>query len=144
MFVGYATDHAGDVYYMWNPNVTQDIVWLKHMFYTTPARRELTSIVNPMTDIEVEEGIEVVEGAKEDSDDSEDSEDDDDTVTIQTANPPHQSTRANRGVPPACCRDEAWSVARNQSSPTQATTTARSFTSPNRFNALSEDDDEED
>jgi hypothetical protein len=114
MFVGYATDHAGDVYYMWNPktngfHVTRDIVWLKRMFYPAPASRELTSIVNPMTDVEVEKGVEVEEGVNEDSD-SDDSEDSyHDTVTVQTANPPRQSTLANCGVPPACYHDEAWS-----------------------------------
>jgi hypothetical protein len=91
MFVGYSMDHYGDVYYMWNPktngvHVTRDIVWLKHMFYLAPARRELTSIVNPMTNIEDKEGVEVEEGVNEDSD-SDDSEDsDDDTVTFQAAN----------------------------------------------------------
>jgi hypothetical protein len=106
MFVGYATDHAGDVYYMWNPkingiHVTRNIVWLRHMFYPAPVHCELTSILDPMTNIEVEEGVEAEEGANEVDDDSEDS--DDDTATIQTANPPRQSTRTNRGVPPARC-----------------------------------------
>jgi hypothetical protein len=71
---------------------------------------------------------------------------DDDTVTIQAVNPPRQSTRANRGVPSAHYRDEAWSVARSPYSPMRATTTTRSFKSTNRFDALSDDDndDEED
>jgi hypothetical protein len=147
MFVGYATDHAGDVYYMWNPktngiHVTRDIVWLKRMFYPAPVRCELTSIINPMTDIEVEEGVEVEEGANEADNDSEDS--DDDTATVQTANPPRQSTRTNRGVPPARYRDETWSVARTPSSPNCATTATRSFTIPNRYDALSDNDKEED
>jgi hypothetical protein len=146
MFVGYATNHAGDVYYMWNPktngiHVTRDIVWLKCMFYPAPVRREMTSIIDPMTDIEVEEGVEVEEGTNEADDDSEDS--DDDTATVQTASPPCQSTRTNRGVPPARYR-ETWSVARTPSSPTREKTLTTSFTSPNRYNALSDDDDEED
>ena len=34
MFVGYAIDHDGDVYRMWNPNtnrvlISRDIIWLK-------------------------------------------------------------------------------------------------------------------
>jgi hypothetical protein len=104
MFVGYATDHAGDVYYMWNPktngiHVTWYIVWLKRMFYPAPVGCELTSIIDLMTDIEVKEGVEVEEVANEVDDDSEDS--DDDTATIQTANPSRQSTRTNCGVPPA-------------------------------------------
>jgi hypothetical protein len=62
MFVGYETDHVVGVYYMWNPktngvHVTWDIVWLKQMFYLAPAHRELTSIVDPMTNIEVKEGL---------------------------------------------------------------------------------------
>jgi Reverse transcriptase (RNA-dependent DNA polymerase)/Zinc knuckle len=146
MFVGYATDHAGDVYYMWNPktngvHVTRDIVWLKRMFYPAPARCELTSIVDPMTNIEVEEGVEVEEGANEANEADDDSEDD--TVTIQTANPPRQSTRTNRGVPPTRYRDESWSVARTPSSPKRSTTAIRSFSSPNRFDALSDDDEED-
>jgi hypothetical protein len=129
MFVGYAMDHSGDVYYMWNPktngvHVTQNIVWLNCMFYPALAHRELISIVDPMTNIEAKEGVEVEEGVIEDSD-SDDAEDsDDDTVSVQTANPPHQSTRANCGVPPARYCDEAWSVAHNPSSPMQATTMA--------------------
>jgi hypothetical protein len=87
MFVGYATDHAVDGYYMWNPktngvHVTRDIVWLKRMFYPVPACRELTSIVNPMTNIEVKEGVEVEEGVNEDSD-SDYSEDSDEPSRLQ-------------------------------------------------------------
>jgi hypothetical protein len=130
MFVGYAMDHAGDVYYMWNPktngvHATQDIVWLKSMFYPAPARCELTSIVDLMTDIEVKERVEVEEGVNEDSDSDYSEDSDDDTATVQAANPPRQSTCANRGVPPDRYRDEAWSVARS--------ITTRSFTSPNCF-----------
>jgi hypothetical protein len=38
MLVGYALDHAGDVYRMWNPktgrvHVTRDIIWLRRMFF---------------------------------------------------------------------------------------------------------------
>jgi hypothetical protein len=38
MFVGYAKEHAGDCYEMWNPvmghnHVTRDIIWLRRMFY---------------------------------------------------------------------------------------------------------------
>ena len=39
IFVGYATDHDGDVYRMWDPRTgrvheTRDIIWLRRMFYT--------------------------------------------------------------------------------------------------------------
>ena len=38
MFVGYAIDHDGDVYRMWNPNtnrvlVSRDVIWLKRMYF---------------------------------------------------------------------------------------------------------------
>jgi hypothetical protein len=105
-------EHAGDPKTN-GVNVTQDILRLKHMFYLAPAHHELTSIVDPMSNIEVEEGVEVEEGANEDSDNSEDS--DDDTVTVLTANCPHQSVHVNHGLPPAHYCDEAWSVARNLS-----------------------------
>lgn len=41
MFVGYADDHAGDVYEMWDPKTkrihkTRDVIWLKRMFYEKP------------------------------------------------------------------------------------------------------------
>ena len=39
IFVGYATDHDGDVYRMWDPRTggiheTRDVIWLRQMFYT--------------------------------------------------------------------------------------------------------------
>jgi hypothetical protein len=41
MMVGYATDHEGDCYIMWNPETsrvytTRDITWLNRFFYTKP------------------------------------------------------------------------------------------------------------
>ena len=38
MLVGYAFDHAGDVYGMWNPDtnrvlISRDIIWLKRIFF---------------------------------------------------------------------------------------------------------------
>ena len=41
MFIGYALDHTGDTYRMWNPitsgvHETRDVIWLKRMFYETP------------------------------------------------------------------------------------------------------------
>jgi hypothetical protein len=41
MMVGYATDHEGDCYIMWNPETsgvytTRDIMWLNRFFYTKP------------------------------------------------------------------------------------------------------------
>lgn len=45
MFVGYATDHAGDVYCMWDPNTdcvheSRDVTWLKRMFF----KKKLTKL----------------------------------------------------------------------------------------------------
>ena len=41
MFVGYALNHDGDCYRMWDPrtegvHVTRDVIWLKRMFYEKP------------------------------------------------------------------------------------------------------------
>jgi hypothetical protein len=41
MFVGYAKDHEGDCYQMYNPktdgvHTTCDVIWLRRMFYTAP------------------------------------------------------------------------------------------------------------
>jgi len=41
MFVGYALDHAGDCYCMWDPatkqvHETRDVIWLKCMYYAKP------------------------------------------------------------------------------------------------------------
>ena len=38
MFVGYAMNHDGDVYRMWNPEtvrvmISRDVIWLKRMFF---------------------------------------------------------------------------------------------------------------
>jgi hypothetical protein len=43
MFVGYALDHAGDVYRMWDPNTSRvhttcDVIWLCRMFYQKPSQ----------------------------------------------------------------------------------------------------------
>jgi hypothetical protein len=41
MFVGYASNHEGDCYRMWNPNTkkvskTRDVVFLNRIFFRTP------------------------------------------------------------------------------------------------------------
>ena len=41
MFVGYADDHDGDTYYMWNPKTkkiltTRDVIWMKQMLFKLP------------------------------------------------------------------------------------------------------------
>ena len=57
MFVGYAKDHAGDCYCMYNPktggtHTTRDIIWLRRMYYPRVA-----------------DGINAGEGDSESSDD---------------------------------------------------------------------------
>ena len=44
MFVGYATDHTGDCYRMWDPKTkrvheTRDVIWLKRMNYQQPGNK---------------------------------------------------------------------------------------------------------
>jgi hypothetical protein len=41
MFVGYALDHAGDAYHMWNPKTgwvheMRNVIWLHHMYFEKP------------------------------------------------------------------------------------------------------------
>ena len=41
MFVGYADEHDGDTYYMWNPRTkkiltTRDVIWMKQMLFKLP------------------------------------------------------------------------------------------------------------
>jgi len=48
MFIGYATDHDGDCYRMWNPKTnrvheTRDVVWLRRMFYEKVEGAQLPS-----------------------------------------------------------------------------------------------------
>ena len=55
--VGYAPDHAGECYEMWDESTsdvhkTSDVTWLKRMFYEPAAKP------NVILDIEVEEGAE--------------------------------------------------------------------------------------
>jgi hypothetical protein len=45
MFVGYALDHADDVYCMWNPKTgqvheTRDVIWLCRMYFEKPVEQE--------------------------------------------------------------------------------------------------------
>lgn len=50
MFVGYAKDHTGDTYWMWDPvtsriHTTCDIIRLRRMFFTTPTNKEVNIII---------------------------------------------------------------------------------------------------
>jgi hypothetical protein len=45
MFVGYALNHPGNTYHMWNPKTgviheNQDIIWLKRMYYNQPEKED--------------------------------------------------------------------------------------------------------
>ena len=56
MFVGYATDHAGDCYRMWDPNTNRvhaarDVVWLKPMCFRQPQTSE-HMIIEPEPNIQ--------------------------------------------------------------------------------------------
>ena len=62
MFVGYATDHDGDCYKMWDPvtkrvHVTWDFIWLWQMFYSPNLHLE-------------ENKITVIKSGEDDDDDS--------------------------------------------------------------------------
>ena len=51
MMVGYALDHDGDCYRMWNPETnsvyeTRDVVWMKWMYYQKPVSNN-EQIVEP-------------------------------------------------------------------------------------------------
>jgi len=65
MFVGYALDHTGNCYQMWDPTTkrvheTRDVIWLKCMFYEKPVTTPKV-IVIPSEDVE-EPGIKAGEG----------------------------------------------------------------------------------
>jgi hypothetical protein len=104
MMVGYALDHTGDTYRMWNKatngiHVTRDVIWLKRMYFEPPDVA-LDLDVPPLTtgdddDLVIETGddapaessgddvvIEIPNDAEEDSD--EDSDDEDKTKGVTT------------------------------------------------------------
>ena len=81
MFIGYAKDHAGDVYHMWDPNTnriheTCDIIWLKRMFFKkpNPAFKVVAPVQfnpdDPYNDMEAGDNVEFREGENEDGDKS--------------------------------------------------------------------------
>ena len=60
MFVGYATEHSGDTYRMYDPKtncirVSRDVIWLKRMYFEQPPRAREMTIEPIMFDI-VREG----------------------------------------------------------------------------------------
>jgi len=59
MMIGYAPNHAGDCYKMWNPRTgrvheTRDIIWLHRMFYQTPVNPK-DMVIGPSVDFLIEE-----------------------------------------------------------------------------------------
>ena len=77
VMVGYAPNHAGDVYEMWNPatsglHTTRDVRWLNRMYYT--------SVYSPSTGA-------VVIKAGESVDHQDDDNDDDDGALIDSSDP---------------------------------------------------------
>ena len=63
MMVGYALQHAGDTYRMWDPNtrlvhVTRDIIWLNKMFYEQTTTKTIEATRNTEVDNEYEITIE--------------------------------------------------------------------------------------
>jgi hypothetical protein len=78
MFVGYALDHAGDVYRMWDPNTsrvhtTRDVIWLRRMFYEKPLQNgEIAAPIEFIDDwdtAEDPETISIVEAEEGDTSD---------------------------------------------------------------------------
>jgi hypothetical protein len=55
MFIGYADDHDGDVYCMWNPktervHITRDVIWMKQMMFTKGVEDPVIEVNNVNTD----------------------------------------------------------------------------------------------
>jgi hypothetical protein len=51
MCVGYADDHDGDVYQMWNPktervHITRDVIWMKQMMFTKGMEEPVIEVTN--------------------------------------------------------------------------------------------------
>jgi hypothetical protein len=87
MFIGYADDHNGNVYRMWNPktervHITRDIIWMKQMMFTKGVEEPVIEVTNDNTedgqdDVEKPADPGVIEyiGSEEESeDDSSDKE----------------------------------------------------------------------
>jgi hypothetical protein len=75
MFVGYALNHEGDCYRMWDPitsrvHVTRDIVWLKRMFFARPPELGDDEAVSPGVLLPVAEPDENQDAEAEDNDEN--------------------------------------------------------------------------
>jgi hypothetical protein len=81
IFIGYAKDHEGDCYLMWNPltngvHTTRDIIWLRRMYYSKDIGFNVTVepmvLDEPMPDDIVPDQIETVPGLPPGGDDVDD------------------------------------------------------------------------
>ena len=73
MFVGYATDHAGDVYRMYDPDtkrvhITRDVIWLKRMYFQPKPKEEI--VVTPLTLVLDETAVEEQPAVLEDDEEA--------------------------------------------------------------------------
>ena len=107
MMVGYAENHDGDVYRMWNPltervHVTRDVIWLKQMMFQKRVEedvpRMLPEVEAALVDRsfqeagapEAEPATEMVEAPEEEASDPEDAEEEEEEGTISRAEEPTQ------------------------------------------------------
>lgn len=110
VFVGYALDHSGDTYRMWDPDtsgvhVTRDIIWLRRMFYQPEATLTLPSAPLTPPTLQAPEGENEIEDAVEDPEPNEqdaslaesDGEEDDDN---ENKNAIPVTTRTGRVINP--------------------------------------------
>ena len=79
MFVGYANNHEGDCYRMYNPSTgkiceTRDVIWLRRMFYERQDAEDTTQ--EPVVYLEREQDQEQSEDRESETGNESDSEDD--------------------------------------------------------------------
>jgi hypothetical protein len=106
MFIGYADDHDGDVYRMWNPKtervrITRDVIWMKQMMFTKRVEEPVIEVNND----NAEDGRDDEEnpadpGEVEDSRNDEESEDDSSEEELDDGNEAWNdvTTRSGRSV----------------------------------------------
>jgi hypothetical protein len=121
MMLGYADDHAGDVYRMWDPDTgvheTHDVTWLKHMFYTTssrPTAQELAVSVRAgenrsnKASVNAPTSLTTAEMVQEDDQVIVDDNADDDNEAMQTLEPPVANTAVTTTSSGRATRALAW------------------------------------
>lgn len=62
MFIGYADNHDGDIYKMWNPKTNRlleprDVIWLHRMYF--PSKSKPETVIHLTENTEAEEGVAV-------------------------------------------------------------------------------------